>query len=386
MVVEARVETSITRHAWNKDCTLLAVVPNDNTVIIFEKPAQPTDTWKRAAVLREHDALVTDIAWAPESNRIVTTSQDRNAYVWTYEGTKLNSETKQEEQQWKPMLVILRITAAATSVQWSFDEKKFAVGSGAKTVPVCYFEEGNNFWVSKMIKDHQSTILSIAWHPTSPIVATACTDYKVRLVSAYLKNLDGKGVETPLGPAAKFGTVLFQWESYGWVHDVVFSPDGGTLAMCAHNSTVSIINIGAAATGAEAVQTLRLSELPLTQLLFLPDGTLVGAGHCFNPMLFVESGGAWKCAGQVSSAKKAAAVATSARNMFQAMDKIGQQESAGAGAALNSVHQFCVCDLRLFRGAMGGTAAEFTSSARDGKVVWWTRDELQAAMQQLSIG
>jgi len=284
------------------------------------------------------------------------------------------------------MLVILRITAAATSVQWSPDEQKFAVGSGAKVVPVCYFEEGNNFWVSKMIKDHQSTILSIAWHPTAPIVATACTDYKVRLMSAYLKNLDGKGVETPFGPAAKFGTVLFQWESYGWVHDVVFNPAGTTIAMCAQNSTVSFVDIGAAAAGGDAVQTIRLSELPLTQLLFLPDGTLVGAGHCFNPMLFASSGSSWQCAGQMAAAKKAAAVGgNSARNMFQAMDKIGQSESAGTGAALNSVHQFCVCDLRLFRGTMGSTAAEFTSSARDGKVVWWTRNELEAAMQQLSI-
>lgn len=34
--------------------------------------------------------------------------------------------------EWKPMLVILRISAAATSVEWSPDEQKFAVGSGAK--------------------------------------------------------------------------------------------------------------------------------------------------------------------------------------------------------------------------------------------------------------
>ena len=107
MVVEARIETCITRHAWNGDCTLLAVCPNDNSVVIMKKPADPTGIWERVAVLKEHDALVTDIAWAPKTNRIITTSQDRNAYVWTLQGT-----------EWKPMLVILRITAAATSVQW----------------------------------------------------------------------------------------------------------------------------------------------------------------------------------------------------------------------------------------------------------------------------
>ena len=101
-----RVEDKITAHAWNADRTQLAVCPNNNTVIIFKKPSSEDGTWERMATLKEHDALVTDIAWAPRSNRILTTAQDRNAYVWTQEGGG----------EWKPMLVILHITAAATSV------------------------------------------------------------------------------------------------------------------------------------------------------------------------------------------------------------------------------------------------------------------------------
>jgi actin related protein 2/3 complex subunit 1A/1B len=104
---EARVESCITQHAWNGDRTMLAVCPNDSTVIVLKKPSTGDGQWERVATLSEHDALVTDIAWAPRTNRIVTTSQDRNAYVWTQDGT-----------EWKPMLVILRITAAATSVRW----------------------------------------------------------------------------------------------------------------------------------------------------------------------------------------------------------------------------------------------------------------------------
>ena len=53
-----------------------------------------------------HDARGTDIAWSPRTNRILTTAQDRNAYVWTKEGG----------DEWKPMLVILRITAAAARI------------------------------------------------------------------------------------------------------------------------------------------------------------------------------------------------------------------------------------------------------------------------------
>ena len=102
MVVEARVESTITKHAWNADRSLLAVVPSSNVVNIYKTPKTADGAWEKVGELKEHDALVTDVVWAPTTNRIITTAQDRNAYVWTLEGT-----------EWKPMLVILRIGAAA---------------------------------------------------------------------------------------------------------------------------------------------------------------------------------------------------------------------------------------------------------------------------------
>ena len=107
MSIETRVADQVTCHAWNADCSLLAVCPNNNEVHIFQKPLQPEEMWTKFYVLKEHDALITEIAWAPKSNRILTTAQDRNAYVWSLEG-----------DTWKPMLVILRISSAATSVKW----------------------------------------------------------------------------------------------------------------------------------------------------------------------------------------------------------------------------------------------------------------------------
>lgn len=77
--------------------------------------------------LNQHDKLITSIDWAPNSNRIVTASQDRNAYVWQ---EALDSETG--KISWKPTLVLLRINRAATHVRWSPMEDKFAVASGAR--------------------------------------------------------------------------------------------------------------------------------------------------------------------------------------------------------------------------------------------------------------
>jgi WD40 repeat protein len=58
--------------------------------------------------LTEHSSKVLQIDWAPQTNRIVTCSSDKNAYVWSYDG-----------RAWKPELVVLRINRAATCVKWS---------------------------------------------------------------------------------------------------------------------------------------------------------------------------------------------------------------------------------------------------------------------------
>lgn len=91
---------------------VVAISPNSNDIHIYSVQAGPTGAPKltRAWTLREHDALITGLDWAASTNRIVSSSQDRNAYVW-----ELN------EGEWKPTLVILRLQRAATSVSWSPD-------------------------------------------------------------------------------------------------------------------------------------------------------------------------------------------------------------------------------------------------------------------------
>ena len=111
----------------------------------------------------QHDSFVSAVDWSAVTNEIVTCSHDRNAYVW-----------KLDKGVWKPTLVILRINRAATAVKWSPDGKKFAVASGAKSVPICYYEAANDWWISKMIKDHKSTVLCLDWCPNSKVCVCEC--------------------------------------------------------------------------------------------------------------------------------------------------------------------------------------------------------------------
>ena len=155
--------------------------------------------------------FVAGLDWCASSNAIVSSSHDRSAYVWQLE---------EATNTWKPVICVLHITRAALAVKWSPNGAsartraalcarpprpalppypsraraglKFAATSGAKCVSVCYYDnaEGNNWWVGKVIKKQKSTVLSVAWHPNSQIIATGCADFKCRIFSALMGEVD----------------------------------------------------------------------------------------------------------------------------------------------------------------------------------------------------
>jgi actin related protein 2/3 complex, subunit 1A/1B len=204
-----RLAVCISAHAWNKDRSKVAFCPNNNKIYIFSKQGAE---WVKEATLKEHDAVVTSIDWAPNTNRILSCSQDRNAYVWRF-----------EDKLWKPTLVILRINRAATRCKWSPNEDKFAVASGAQVVSVCYFEPENDWWVSKHIKKHDSTVLDVAWHPNNVLIATVSSDGWCRVTSAFVKGVDSKeavAAGTAFGNKLPFGTCVKEMQLGPWLHCV----------------------------------------------------------------------------------------------------------------------------------------------------------------------
>jgi len=224
---------------------------------------------------------VTGIDWAPKSNRIVSCSQDRNAYVWTF-----------QNNQWKPTLVILRISRAATHVKWSPEENKFAVGCGQKCVSVCYFEEDNDWWVSKHIKKHKSTVLKVDWHPNNALLATASSDFKVRIFAAHIKGVDKSLPNTPWGNQLVFGEPFLEIDCQGWVQSVKWSPSGNALAYVSHDSTFTVADISS---GQPRISEIKTPDLPFLDLLYINEGNIVAVGHDCTPVLFSNQGG-WKLA------------------------------------------------------------------------------------------
>ncbi|XP_070580248.1 actin-related protein 2/3 complex subunit 1A-B-like [Ptychodera flava] len=357
----------ISCHSFNGDKTQLALSPNNHEVHIYKKVG---NKWEKCHVLDEHSQRVTSIDWAPKSNRIVTCGTDRNAYVWVMQGN-----------EWKPTLVILRINRAATFVRWSPQENKFAVGSGARLVSVCYFEQENDWWVSKHIKKPiRSTVTSLDWHPNNILLACGSTDFKARVYSAYIKEVEPKPSSTPWGAKMTFSNLMFENSSGGgWVHGVSFSQSGDKLAWVSHGSTVHVAD---AAQGM-AVTFLKTQFLPFLACSWITDNSIVVVGHDCSPLLFSQDGqGAISFVnkldtkgGQKESGNK------SAMKIFRDLDKKATTESK---TERDSLHQNAITEVAVYDGTKSN-ASKFVTTGVDGKLVIWDIRSLESAIAGLRI-
>ncbi|TKA73037.1 hypothetical protein B0A49_04606 [Cryomyces minteri] len=330
----------IADHSFSADRQTLAVA-RDNNVELY---ARSGSKFALQDELRGHDKTVTGVDIAPRSGRIVTCSQDRNAYVW-----------EPSPSGWKPTLVLLRINRAATSVRWSPSEAKFAVGSGARVIAVCYFEEENNWWVSKHLKKPiRSTVTSVSWHPNSVLLAAGSTDGHARVFSSFIKGVDPRPEPSAWGERLPFNTVCGEYlnSTAGWVHGCAFSPSGDALAFTAHDSSITVV-------------------LPLVSLVWTSESEIVAAGYDCEAFKFRGDEQGWEFTGSVESKGRPGLAdqrEESALNMFRQMDLKGKVKD---DTQLNTVHQNTISTVRSYA-ENGGSVSKFTTSGVDGRVVVWS--------------
>jgi len=356
----------ITCHAWNKDKTKVAMSLNDNEVNIYSR--EGGGEFSLEDTLRGHDLRVTGVDWAPNTNRIVTCSADRNAYVWCLEGGK-----------WVHTLVLLRINRAATCVRWSPQENKFAVGSGARLISVCYFEKENNWWVSKHIKKPiRSTISTIDWHPNNVLLVAGSSDFKVRVFSAWIKDIEPKPSATPWGNKMSLGQLMAEFSNStgggGWVHSVSFSSDGNKVCWVGHDSSVSVAD----ASKEMAKTQNKTPFLPYTTVIWISDNSLLAAGHGCCPMIYgVEDSGKLSFVSKLDSQQKKDTSNLSAMRKFRSLDRTARSDSSDT--TLSTLHQNTVTDVRVVKGDKAGTLVVSTTGS-DANLILWNLQELPAAI------
>jgi actin related protein 2/3 complex subunit 1A/1B len=188
---------------------------------------------------------------------------------------------------------------ACLDVKWSPDGEKFAVASGSKKALIAFYEASNNWWVARECRKHKSTVLAVAWHPSSQLIATVATDYVCRVSSAYIEGVDAAPVATPFGPLPEVGEIVTEFEvTRAWLNDCAWSPCGSALAFVGHDALLHVATFNPATPGAPpTIQTVKCPTLPATRILFLSPTALVTAGHSMNPELFTCTSSAEKGAG-----------------------------------------------------------------------------------------
>ncbi|KAG6376297.1 WD40-repeat-containing domain protein [Boletus reticuloceps] len=338
-------QTPITCHAFNADRSQVALSLNDDKAQIYVKEGRE---WVATETLAEHDKAITSIDWAPNSNRIVTASQDRNAYVWSQSPDPLTGK-----MMWKPTLVLLRINRAATYVRWSPNEDKFAVASGARAIA--------------LKKPIRSTVLSVDWHPNNVLLAAGSADMKAPAPTVW-------------GEKLPFSTICGEYTSPagGWVHTVSFSPSGDVLAFASHDSSISIVY-----PEGPVIQSIRISTLPYVTLTWTSEESIVAAGHDCQPVVFSGTEAGWGFVGSLDdttgggkSAAKGGSVGrlnSSAFNAFRNADTRGHAGGVdvSAGTELLTVHQNTITSVRPFEWGSDGSVSRVSTSGVDGKLVIW---------------
>ena len=378
----------IADHSFSSDKSTLAVA-RDNNAELYTRQG---NKFVLSDSLTGHEKTVTGVDISPHTGRIVTCSQDRNAYVW-----------EPSPSGWKPTLVLLRINRAATFVRWSPSEKKFAVGSGARVIAVCYFEEENDWWVSKQLKKPiRSTITTVAWHPNSVLLAAGSTDSHARVFSSFIKGVDARPESSVWGERLPFNTVCGEYlnNSAGWVHGVAFSPSGNALAFTAHDSSVTVVYPSGPEQPPRAVVSLSTQVLPFLSLIWSGEDEIIAAGYvrvmlsslrlilitnhispptsstnaltlpclkqdCEAYRLSGNEQG-WAISGSLESNTKTRNTSTlneeSALHMFRQMDLKGSKSQNDT--ELKTVHQNTIQTVRTYEvGAGAGTVRKFSSKS-----------------------
>lgn len=284
--------------------------------------------------------------------------------------------------------MLLRINRAATCVKWSPEENKFAVGSGARLISVCYFEEGMDWWVAKHIKKPiKSTITSIDWHPNNCLLAAGSSGFKVRVYSAYVKEVEEKPSGTPWGNKMPFQAMMAEFNNSpnggGWIHSVSFSGDGNRLAWVAHDSSISVADATKGAAPSFEVYRLATKQLPFLACLWLSPTTLVAAGHGCMPLVYkVDGSGEITFVSSLESdkggsgGKKIGAMAK-----FQQLDKLGAEAKE---TEVKTTHQNQISSIQILSGNKD-CADKISTSGGDGKLVVWDLRSLEKSIQALTI-
>ena len=154
----------------------------DSNLYIYEiKIKTDLSSWKVIHTLQGHLQYITAVDWHPESDKIISSSQDRNLLVWNYEESK---------KEWLPQTVNLNVKYSVLDVKWHRKLEKFVATTGTRLVSIGYYDSKIKFWTCKSSKEHRSSVTCARLDNSGLFALSGSTDMKAIITSSYIPDID----------------------------------------------------------------------------------------------------------------------------------------------------------------------------------------------------
>ncbi|GCE04457.1 serine/threonine-protein kinase [Dictyobacter aurantiacus] len=246
---------------WSPDSQMVASASDDHTVRLWQPLTGQTEH-----VFDKHSGAVKTVAWSPDGQSLASAGQDTQVLIWqAREAAHDVSVTYQEH------------TASVNTLGWSPDGHLIASAGDDNCVRIWEpgrVQQKRSFLSSlffpapsqRVLRGYSGNVLALAWSPNNRYLATASSDYHVRIDGAHsgyslthvkidsstLKNTlawSPSGEHLAIGGndklvhlwniAAKKETYSYHGHS-GYIQSVVWSPDGSRIASAGVDRTIQV--------------------------------------------------------------------------------------------------------------------------------------------------
>ena len=195
--------------------------------------------------LSGHTAPVFGVDISPDSELIVTGSEDRTVKLWNKDGTLLNTLEQHQAAVWD---------VAFSPIPLDKGGKGGIIASASRDQTVKLWNKDGKFL--NTFTGHQDEVLGVAFSPDGELIASASRDRTVKLW-----NINGELVDT-----------LSDHKSSVW--KAVFSPDGQMIASASEDKTIKLWKLDTQGKF-QVAQTLISHTNEVRNIAFSPDGQLI---------------------------------------------------------------------------------------------------------------
>jgi actin related protein 2/3 complex subunit 1A/1B len=252
----------ISAFCFNKDYSKCALSQKDNKIYIYKTPdIFKTSTWELEHTLDSHVLYVSCIDWNHKTNKILSCSFDKTAFVWEFINNK-----------WVPSNIVInsKLKLGFLTCSWNENGDKLCLGTSGSQLYIGFFDPSTMWWQCIESKEskkglHKSSVTSAKISPNNTYCLSGSTDLRVIITNVTIENYN---------PIKDFGKEIINHKVNAWVNSVCWTKDGKYALSANQNATVTVIEFET-----KKIETLRFKHGPFNIIVPSPnDNGFIGVG------------------------------------------------------------------------------------------------------------